>query len=178
MGTYFHFVNHQLREIVTLSNLRDGGDKDNAVEVCSPALTWLMAPWWMGGDDGYCGRWHYGRRPVGAGREWSDIRIETDAEHDPFDLLDYGTHGTSYVDITPGLRQSMIVGEWAVETWSPPPRTHVLNIEGKVFDVQMGWVLPDVLVATCSCGWKSGHLHGDNRVATLELMMSSHIHGI
>lgn len=42
MGVYWHYLNDAKKEYVSLSDLRDGGDKENAAIYCSEALAFLM----------------------------------------------------------------------------------------------------------------------------------------
>lgn len=44
MGTLYRYVNHTRKEFVSLSDIRDGGDKDNAAVWCGGVLAYLMLP--------------------------------------------------------------------------------------------------------------------------------------
>lgn len=44
MGTYWHYVCDQEKEYISLSDLRDGGDKENAVIYCGEILAYIMGP--------------------------------------------------------------------------------------------------------------------------------------
>ena len=94
MGTYYRYVNYTRREFVDLSDLRDGGDKENAALYCGRALVWLLL--WPRAGDPYRGRWN----PLVKGAD--DIRIVSDGAHDFADMNDDG-----FLNISPGLLQSM-----------------------------------------------------------------------
>lgn len=119
MGTYYVYCNHTRKEFVTLSDLRDGGDKLNAVYYCAEALIYLMDPcanW----QDKYRGRWH--KQPT---EECPRIEVLPDCETDTYDLEE----SMGYTNISRPLLIEMVSGERSADgdyvdrgRFSPPPR--------------------------------------------------------
>lgn len=170
MGTYYRYANFTRREFFGLSDLREGGDKENAVLYCAPALAWLLL-WPHACGDGYRGRWH-GRWH---GRPAEDIRVVGDGEVDFYDMTHGGTRefDEPFLNISPGLLQSMrtqVPG--FVQDYHP--RRH--DVALVVHEVKDGlYELLDAVRATCSCGWQCGPLFGDNREQTLAWVVSDHV---
>jgi hypothetical protein len=164
MGSYFRYVNYTRRECVGLSDLRDGGDKENAALYCGPALAWLLL-WPPVCGDGYRGRWH---RPDGA----DDVRIVSDGAHDFGDMDDAG-----FLNITPGLLQSMRTAVPAfVEDYHP---RHEITIVQRVKAPHLVEIyeVANPCRASCSCGWAPRPVYGEDRERVLELCVSTHVNG-
>jgi len=160
MGTYYRYVNYTRKEFVRLSDLRDGGDKENAVLYCAPALAWLLV-WPHTCGDGYRGRW---QSEVHA----DDVRIVGDG------AVDFATMDEEFLNITPGLLQSMREQIPAfVEDYQP--RGHDVRLVQRVADGNAGWDLADPVSASCKCGWKVGPIYGESREHVLELAVSAHV---
>lgn len=127
MGTYYRFVNYTRREYVTLSRLRDGGDKENAVHHCADALTWLMFPCRSLDDtDRTCrGRWNRDARQTTDYPIEGPIYVMTGADviaivaDHTFDEPEYCG---GFVDISEHLRQELF--EEDPEKWvtNRPPK--------------------------------------------------------
>lgn len=163
MGVYYRYVNFTRREFVDLSDLRDGGDKENAVLYCAPALAWLIVQPHTCGD-GFRGRW----RSYAPANPAQDVRIASDATYDFYDMEEDG-----FLNITPGLLQSLRTACPAfVEDYQP--RRHDVDLQ--IHRVENGsYTLLDAVAASCKCGWKVGPIHGDNRDETLLQVVSSHL---
>lgn len=171
MGTYYRYVNYTRKEFVSLSSLRDGGDKENAVLYCAPALTWLLV-WPHLRGDGYRGRWAR-RHATGVSEVVcaDDVRIVSDGEHNFTDMVD-----EAFLNITPGLLQSMRVQVPAfVEDYQP--RIHDVQLVQRVEKPIARYELADPVSATCKCGWKTGPIYGDSREHVLELTVANHVNG-
>lgn len=166
MGTYYRYVNYTRREFVGLSDLRDGGDKENAALYCAPALAWLLV-WPYVCGDGYRGRW----ASEGRHAEASDVRIVTDGAHDFGDMEDAG-----FLNITPGLLQSMRV-EIPSFVSDYHPRIHDVTLIQRVKRPIEIYRLADPVSATCKCGWRVGPIHGEAREHVLELTVAEHVNG-
>ena len=174
MGTYYRYVNYTREEFVSLSDLRDGGNKENAALYCAPALAWLLI-WPHVCGDGYRGRWApkiISARKFGSidrKEQADDVRIVTDAVYDFPDMEDAG-----FLNITPGLLQSM-------RTQIPSfvqdyqPRVHDLQLVQRVQRPVASYELANPVSATCKCGWKTGPIYGKNREHMLELAVASHV---
>jgi hypothetical protein len=163
MGTYYRYVNFTLHEFVGLSDLRDGGDKENAVLYCAPALAWLFVQPHTCGD-GYRGRW----RPYVSAVPAHDVRIVSDGEYDFYDMEEDG-----FLNITAGLLQSMRAERPAfVEDYQP--RLHDVQLTTHLVE-NGSYTLLDAVSATCKCGWKIGPIHGDHRDETLIQIVSGHL---
>jgi hypothetical protein len=169
MGTYYRYVNFTRHEFVSLSDLRDGGDKENAVLYCAPALAWLIvSPRTCG--DGYRGRWSsYADVPS------HDIRIVSDASHDFYDMEEGGTptFPESLLNITPGLLQSLRT-EYPAFVENYQPAVHDVGLLTHLAKSGVYELLPAVS-ASCKCGWKTGPIHGDHRDETLVRIVSDHV---
>ncbi len=80
MGTYWQYVNHTKRECVSLSHLRDGGDKWGAALTCAPALVYLLGTQSYGYD--FEGRWRTDKVEIVADgaqdSSYPDIRFHSD----------------------------------------------------------------------------------------------------
>jgi hypothetical protein len=163
MGTYYRYVNYTRREFVSLSDLRDGGDKENAVLYCGPALAWLLV-WPHTCGDGYRGRWRSRAESAPA----HDVRIVSDGSFDFTDMADEG-----FLNITPGLLQSMrTLCPGFVEDYQP--RAHDVGLLTHI--VKNGsYSLLDAVSASCKCGWKVGPIQGDHRLETLAQIISDHL---
>ncbi len=100
MGTHYRYVNYTRKEYLSLSDLRDGGDKVSALIYCSAALAWLLMPGWMRGD-GYCGRW----APVLETRSRQDVDHKLTVANDIRVVPDYDDwhHLEEFVNISPGV---------------------------------------------------------------------------
>jgi len=167
MGTYYRYVNFTRREFFGLSDLREGGDKENAVLYCAPALAWLLL-WPHACGDGYRGRWH--ARPA------EDIRVVSDGEVDFYDMTHGGTRefDEPFLNISPGLLQSMrtqVPG--FVQDYHP--RRHDVALVARTVEPGMIHKMPVAVHATCSCGWRCGPLFGENREQTLAWVVSDHV---
>lgn len=168
MGTYYRYVNYTRKEFIGLSDLRDGGDKENAALYCAPALAWLLV-WPHVCGDGYRGRWAP-RRVAGVGHA-DDVRIVTDAVHDFLDMED-----AAFLNITPGLLQSMRTQVPAfVEDYQP--RIHDVQLVQRIEKPGARYELADPVSATCKCGWKTGPIYGESREHVLELTVAAHVNG-
>lgn len=172
MGTYYRYVNFTLCEFVRLHELAGGGNKEDAALALAPALAWLLV-WPSTCGDGYRGRWsHRNEAPVRGAPH--DVRIVTDGEVD-FSAFDIDR---GYLDITPGLLQSMreqvpgLVADWH-------PREHDVRLTQRVYDTRrLIHVLADPCRAVCSwCGWDSGEIRGParDRERILERVVSNHV---
>jgi hypothetical protein len=170
MGTYYRYVNFTRREFISLSDLRDGGDKENAVLYCAPAFAWLLVvPYTCG--DGYRGRW----RSYESAAPAHDIRIVSDASHDFYDMEAGGTSSfpAAFLNITPGLLQSLRATQpGLVKDYQPRPHDVGLSLHLVKDGV---YTLLDAVSASCKCGWKVGPIHGDHRDETLVRIVSDHI---
>jgi hypothetical protein len=160
MGVYYRYVNFTRREFVGLSDLRDGGDKENAVVYCGPAIAWLIMPPRIGDD--FRGRWAYARYTV------QDIRVVSDGEHDFGEMDEDG-----FLNITPGLLQSFRMA-WPEIAADYQPRIHDVQLSLRA----NGSSLLDAVSAACKCGWKVGPLYGQNRDATLVQIVSDHVNAL
>jgi hypothetical protein len=170
MGTYYRYVNYTRREFVSLSDLRDGGDKENAVLYCAPALAWLIVQPHTCGDD-YRGRW----RSYASTAPAHDVRIVSDASHDFYDMEEGDTESfpEGFLNITPGLLQSLRT-EYPAFVADYQPRVHDVGL--LVHLVKNGtYKLLDEVSASCKCGWKVGPIHGDHRDETLVRIVSDHV---
>jgi len=173
MGTYYRYVNFTRQEFVQPHGLDGAGDKEGPALSLAPALAWLLV-WPHTCGDGYRGRWSHRRDlSVRGDRAADDVRIITDSEVD-FSALDVDE---DYLDITPGLLQSMreqvpgIVRDWR-------PRSHDVRLTQRVRDDRRAiYVLADPCRAVCSCGWDSGEIRGqaDDRERILERVTSNHV---
>jgi len=161
MGTYYRYVNLTRQEFVGLSDLRRGGDKENAVLYCAPALAWLLM---YPNGDGYRGRW------AGGVHRSDDIRLVADNSYD------FGEMDEKFLNITPGLLQSMRENvPWIVQDYAP---LHDVRLVQRVArDQGYGYELANQLSASCSCGWKVGPIFGDSRETVLELAVADHVNG-
>lgn len=170
MGTYYRYVNFTRREFVSLSDLRDGGDKENAVLYCGPALLWLLVyPHTCG--DGYRGRW----------RSWMtdhpahDVRVISDATHDFYEMEEGGTSRMPdrFLNITPGLLQSLRAAYPGITSdYEPHPHDVQLSTHANA----NGLYTPlEAVSANCKCGWKVGPIHGEHRDETLLQIVSDHV---
>jgi len=165
MGAYYRYVNYTRGEFVCLSDLRGGGDKENAALYCAPALAWLLV-WAHACGDGYRGRW----APQGITEvsRADDVRIVTDGTVDFADMDD------TFLNITPGLLQSM-------RTQAPgfvqdyQPRFHDMRLVQRVEKPIAIYELADPVSATCKCGWKTGPIYGASREHVLELAVAAHV---
>lgn len=170
MGTYYRYVNFTLGEFVSLSDLRDGGDKENAAMYCAPALAHLLVSPDTSGD-GYRGRW----RSYDADQPAHDVRIVTDSAFDFYDMEEGGVAWARdpFLNITPGLLQSMRAA-WPWITVDYQPAVHDVKLSTHV--VKHGiYKLLDSVSATCKCGWGIGLIHGDHREETLVCIISNHV---
>jgi len=170
MGTYYRYVNFTLCEFVSLSDLRDGGDKENAAMYCAPALAHLLvSPDTCG--DGYRGRW----RSYGADQPAHDVRIVTDGAFDFYDMQEGGVPWARepFLNITPGLLQSMRAA-WPGITEDYRPAVHDVRLSTHVVKDGL-YKLLDSVSATCKCGWGIGLIHGDHREETLVRVVSAHV---
>jgi len=170
MGTYYRYVNFTLGEFVSLSDLRDGGDKENAAIVCAPALAHLIVRPHLCGD-GYRGRWC----SFGADQPAYDVRIVTDGDFDFYEMEEGGVSWAKepFLNITPGLLQSLReVWPGIIEDYRP--RVHDVRL---LTHVKMNgtYKLIDTVSASCKCGWRVGLIHGENREATLVRIVSDHV---
>lgn len=167
MGTYYRYVNYTREEFVHLSNLRDGGDRENAALYCAPALAWLII-WPHTCGDGYRGRWAR-QRGSGAARS-DDVRIVGDG------VVDFADMDDAFLNITPGLLQSMRdqVPE-LVEDYQP--RFHDVQLVQRIKRPVARYELADPVSAACKCGWKAGPIYGESREHVLELTVAAHVNG-
>lgn len=180
MGTYYRYVNYTRQEFVSLSGLRAGGDKENAVLYCAPALLYLIAHRHALGD-GYRGRWapvdqrpeRPGRPPggVAASRSTSDdVRVVSDAVYDFCDMDE------EFLNITPGVLQSMRAQLPAfVEDYQP--RIHDVTLVQRVMVPVFRYELAECVSATCKCGWRTGPFRGEGRETILEHAVGAHVNG-
>ena len=161
MGTYYRYVNYTRREFVGLSDLRDGGDKENAVLYCAPALAWLLV-WPHTCGDGYRGRW------ASQSEAGDDVRIVGDG------AVDFSGMDDTFLNITPGLLQSMRdqIPEF-VEDYQP--QRHDVRLVQRIKDDLASYKLADPVSAACKCGWKVVPLYGKGRERVLELAVSAHV---
>ena len=170
MGTYYRYVNFTRGEFVSLSDLRDGGDKENAVLYCAPAIAWLLIPAHYSGD-GYRGRW----RSYASDDPAHDVRVVSDASHDFCGMEDGGTRTfpEGFVNITPGLLQSLR-RECQAIVQDYQPRLHDVALTTHLRESGRYTLLEEVSAA-CKCGWKVGPIHGNNRDETLLRIVSDHV---
>jgi len=180
MGIYYRYANFTLKEYVSLSDLRDGGDKRNAVIHCAPALAWLISDSYNC-DDGYHGRWRPQDSAPRAGH-WlravqsapPDMRIISDNEYDWYDL----DHDQGFLNISPGLLHSMrtqcpgVVEDWKPRVHDVDLSIHHISPSGATLE------LLDAVSASCKCGWKVGPIYGDNREETLTRIVSNHVSNV
>jgi hypothetical protein len=165
MGTYYRYVNYTREEFVCLSDLRDGGDTENAVLYCAPALAWLIV-WPHTCGDGYRGRWAP-QREAGVERS-DDVRIVGDGAVDFADMDD------TFLNITPGLLQSMrdqVPG--FVEDYQP--RFHDVQLVQRTRSLSPSYELADPVSAACKCGWRMGPIYGESREHVLEWTVAAHV---
>lgn len=128
MGVYYKYVNHTLHEYVDLSDLREGGDKKNAVLWCGAVLGYLLMPGngeikyrHTGQRAAYQGRWHssdvaehlaYGRalapgavvHVVNVEADWGDWWHDIEPDHN---AASAGTGAILYANITQGVLEEM-----------------------------------------------------------------------
>jgi len=164
VGSYYRYVNYTRREFVGLSDLRNGGDKENAALYCAPALAWLLV-WPHECGDGYRGRW----APRYVDGAADDVRIVTDGAHNFLDMDDAG-----FLNITPGLLASMRAGVPAFVA-DYQPRVHDVQLIQRVPEPVASYRLSDPVSASCRCGWKTGPIYGESREHVLELAVSHHV---
>lgn len=166
MGTYYRYVNYTRKEFVSLSDLREGGDKADAVLYCSRALAWLLLGTHAYGD-GYRGRWasEQAAGDLAAGEAGDNVRIVGD-------YIDFGSMDETFLNITPGLLQSMRehIPEF-VEDYHPVD--HDVRLVQRVGSPL--YKLADPVSASCKCGWKVGPIYGESREHVLELAVSAHV---
>lgn len=170
MGVYYRYANFTRREFVSLSDLRDGGDKENAALYCAPVLAWLIVyPHTCG--DGYRGRW----RPYESTTPADDVRIVTDSIYDFCDMEEGGTQSfpEGFLNITPGLLQSLRAAYPGIVEDFQPCRHDVGLLTHLVKNGS--YALRDAVSASCKCGWKVGPIHGDHRDETLLRIVSDHV---
>lgn len=164
MGTCYRYVNYTRREFVGLSDLRDGGDGENAALYCAPALAWLLV-WPHELGDGYRGRWS----PQYIDGAADDIQIVTDGAHDFLNMDDAG-----FLNIAPGLLASMRA-EIPALVADYQPRIHDVQLVQRVLGPVALYKLADPVSASCKCGWKTGPIYGESREHVLELAVSHHV---
>ena len=188
MGTYYRYVNYTRKEFVSLSDLRNGGDKENAALYCGPALIYLLR-WPYTCGDGYRGRWYSRPKSVSlyTGKITGkiapvdrvqvntneDIRIVTDGEVDFFDMHEEDL----FLNITPGLLQSLRENEPGFVEMFDYGKTRIHDVTIVTHEKRPTWThtLLDKVSASCKCGWKVGPIFGDNRCETLTRIVSDHV---
>ena len=163
MGTYYRYVNYTREEFVCLSHLRDGGDKDNAVLYCAPALTWLLV---SARGDGYRGRW--APQYVGGVKCADDVRIIGDG------TVDFHDMNETFLNITPGLLQSMR-SQIPALVRDYQPKIHDVQLVQRVAKPVAIFELADPVSASCRCGWRTGPIFGVSREHVLELTVAAHV---
>lgn len=162
VGTYYRYVNFTRREFVSLHDLRDGGDKENAVLYCAPALAWLLVwPHVLG--DSYRGRWHRDLR-----EQADEVRVVRDSVYDFLDMEDNG-----FLNISAGVLQSM--REQCPEQVEDYQPRHRVRLVQRVPVPVATHELAEQTSASCSCGWRVGPIFGEARERVLELAVSEHL---